>query len=177
MATDTIYFWKTGEHPYGAFSNWAATPFEAEGWKFATAEHYIMWRKATLFGDDHTAHRVLLAATPIEAKAFGRRVRGFDDDVWRMRRDGIAHDALLHKFTSSRQLCDLLLGTGGAVIAEASPVDTVWGIGIDAEAARSGVAWRGENVLGRALMRVRGVLRGGGAAAEGNSKQSGDKDE
>ena len=43
--------------------------------------------------------------------------------------------------------------------AEASPVDRIWGIGIDADSARAGEPWRGENVLGKALMKVREEFR------------------
>lgn len=36
-------------------SQWFPSPFTAGGNTFATAEHYMMWRKAMLFDDRHTA--------------------------------------------------------------------------------------------------------------------------
>jgi ribA/ribD-fused uncharacterized protein len=39
---------------------------------FKTTEHYMMYRKAILFGDQGTANKILAAETPAEAKALGR---------------------------------------------------------------------------------------------------------
>lgn len=158
--SETIYFWKTGEVPYGVFSNWAHSPFQpAADPLFPTAEHYIMWCKADLFRDAHSMHRIAAAVSPAEAKAIGRRVQGFDDAVWQARRDSIAMSALRLKFRAHPDMLKVLLDTGDAVIAEASPVDRIWGIGIDADSARAGEPWRGENVLGKALMKVREEFR------------------
>ena len=54
-----------------------------------------------------------------------------------------------------------MLSTGNAILAEASPYDNIWGIGIDRETAmkESVEQWRGENLLGFALMEVRDWLR------------------
>ena len=61
----------------------------------------------------------------------------------------------------------LLLGTGDQVLVEASPVDSVWGIGLaeDHPHASQPLLWPGENGLGFALMKVRQQLIGNGAAA------------
>ena len=54
-----------------------------------------------------------------------------------------------------------LLATGDAIIAECSPNDRIWGIGLALDDPRhQDVAqWQGESILGRALMRVRDTLR------------------
>ena len=66
------------------------------------------------------------------------------------------------KFGGDPRLKAYLLATGDAVLVEASPVDTIWGIGLAADDARASDprAWRGENLLGFALVRARGILRG-----------------
>ncbi|TGP15610.1 DUF1768 domain-containing protein, partial [Mesorhizobium sp. M1D.F.Ca.ET.234.01.1.1] len=48
------------------------------------------------------------------------------------------------------------------VLVEASPVDRIWGIGLaaDDEKAANPLLWRGENLLGFALMQARDRLRG-----------------
>ncbi|KAF2269641.1 hypothetical protein CC78DRAFT_612013 [Lojkania enalia] len=46
-------------------------------------EHYIMYRKAVLFNDPSHAEKILIAATPAEARALRRQVRGFNRDKWK----------------------------------------------------------------------------------------------
>jgi len=45
---------------------------------------------------------------------------------------------------------------------EASPKDKIWGIGLGAKSAveKGEEAWKGLNLLGKALMEVREMLRG-----------------
>ena len=64
------------------------------------------------------------------------------------------------KFGQNPHLRSFLLETQGKVIAEASPVDKVWGVGLQ-ESDRSindPDQWKGENLLGFALMEVRDKL-------------------
>ena len=51
----------------------------------------------------------------------------------------------------------LLQATGDSVIAEASPKDKIWGIGLTADKASKlpPERWPGENLLGRILMELR----------------------
>ena len=55
---------------------------------------------------------------------------------------------------------EILLKTGNATLAEASPYDRIWGIGLSADdpKAMNPDLWKGENLLGHALMRVRDEL-------------------
>ena len=65
------------------------------------------------------------------------------------------------KFSQNPNLKEFLLSTGDALIAEASPYDKIWGIGLDRNTALRGTVeqWKGENLLGCALMDVRDWLR------------------
>ena len=69
--TDAIFFYRVGD-AYGAFSNWAPTPFTVDGVSFSTAEQYIMYRKCLTFGDTVTAEKLLSSDSPREQKALGR---------------------------------------------------------------------------------------------------------
>ena len=63
----------------------------------------------------------------------------------------------LAKFTQNAELKAFLLSSDDAVIAEASPADKIWGIGmkrIDPRAMNE-LEWEGSNLLGKALMRAR----------------------
>ena len=66
----------------------------------------------------------------------------------------------LHKFMGSEDLREFLLSTGDKILVEASPYDTVWGIGMkeDDPDCRNPRLWKGENLLGFALMDVREKL-------------------
>ncbi|MFC8332960.1 MULTISPECIES: NADAR family protein [Streptomyces] len=146
----------------GCLSQWWPSPFTVAGVEYATAEHWMMAAKARLFEDAGAERRVLSAGHPAEAKKAGRLVRGFDEAVWRRERFGIVVDGSVHKFASDPALRAFLLGTGGRVLVEASPVDRVWGIGLAADDARATdpERWRGPNLLGFALMAARERLRG-----------------
>ncbi|MFJ7234877.1 NADAR family protein [Streptomyces tendae] len=147
----------------GCLSQWWPSPFTADGVQYATAEHWMMAGKARLFADAEAERRVLAAAHPAGAKKAGRLVRGFDEAVWERERFRIVVEGSVHKFASDSALRAFLLGTGGRVLVEASPVDRVWGIGLaaDDEAAQDPERWRGPNLLGFALMAARERLRAG----------------
>ena len=101
----------------------------------------------------------MTATDPATIKRLGRNVRPFDATAWEtavydhVRRINIA------KFSQNDDLRARLLATGGRFLAEASPNDTTWGIGLDAATAAvtAPSKWPGANLLGVALMEVRDV--------------------
>lgn len=159
-----VFFWGHQEGKGGVtascFSQWYDAPFEVEGQRYPTAEHFMMAEKAALFGDQATRAEVLRAPNPGAAKALGRKVRGFDEAMWVQNRFGIVVRANEAKFSQNRDLRQFLRQTGSRVLVEASPVDRVWGIGLaaDDENVNNPNLWRGLNLLGFALMQVRGGL-------------------
>ncbi|WP_434403376.1 NADAR family protein [Streptomyces sp. NBC_01353] len=162
-----LHFWGHRPRPDGqlsasCLSQWWASPFEVDGVRYATAEHWMMAAKARLFGDPEAERAALSSRTPAEAKKAGRLVRGFDETVWQRERFGIVVEGSVHKFASDDALRAFLLGTGGRVLVEASPLDRVWGIGLAADDPRAmdPARWQGLNLLGFALMEARERLRG-----------------
>jgi hypothetical protein len=120
----------------------------------------MMASKARLFGDDDAVAAVLAAASPRAAKAAGRAVRGFDEQAWAAARFNLVVAGNLAKFRQNPELGGFLAATRPKVLAEASPRDRIWGIGMAAghpEATRPS-RWRGLNLLGFALMNVRDQL-------------------
>lgn len=163
-----LHFWGHRPRPDGAIgasclSQWWPAPFTVDGIEYATAEHWMMARKARLFGDAEAESRALAAASPAQAKKEGRLVRGFSDVTWERERFGIVVEGNVHKFSQHPELSAFLLGTGERVLVEASPMDRIWGIGLaaDDERAHDPARWRGLNLLGFALMEVRERLRTG----------------
>lgn len=144
-------------------SQWYPAPFEVDGHRYLTAEHWMMAHKALLF-DDHERHAAILAAHgPAEAKDHGRHVKGFSEPAWAAERFEVVVQGNVHKFGQHAELEHYLHATAGHVLVEASPVDRVWGIGLaqdDPRATRPD-KWRGLNLLGFALMEARERLLGG----------------
>ncbi|MDX5461771.1 NADAR family protein [Micromonospora tulbaghiae] len=162
-----LHFWghrpqRDGSVGAGCLSQWWPAPFTVDGREFATAEHWMMWHKATLFGDHAVAERVLAAGHPHRAKALGRQVRDFDEATWVARRYEIVVAGSVAKFSQHEALRRFLLGTGDRVLVEASPTDRVWGIGLTADDPRAAdpATWRGDNLLGFALLEARATLAG-----------------
>ena len=155
-----LFFWGHRTPGPGWLSQWWPAPFTVDGVVYATAEHYMMAEKARLFGDAETADAVVAAPHPGRAKDLGRRVRGFDERTWREHRVAIVGKGNRAKFEQHPELRDYLLGTRNRVLVEASPLDRVWGIGLAADDPRAErpSSWRGENLLGFALMTVRDAL-------------------
>ena len=154
MAEAFTFFWKS------ALSQWHLAPFTVGGVRFTHAEQFMMYAKALLFGDRDAAERILKSATPREQQAIGRTVRGFDEAVWILFREGIVFQGNHARFAQNPDQWELLLATRGTTLVEASPHDQVWGIGLAADdpRARDRAPWRGLNLLGQALTRVRESL-------------------
>lgn len=165
---DYIYFWRASKTPEGTvgpgcFSQWWPSSFKVGEQEYRTAEHFMMYSKAKLFGDDEIAEQVLQTEGCREAKALGRKVENFDSELWREHRFAIVLRGNLAKFSQNQDLKDYIASTKEAVIVEASPTDSTWGIGLAEEEAvgLSPEEWPGLNLLGFALMRTRALLEAG----------------
>lgn len=119
-----------------------------------------MASKAKLFGDEDAFQLIVESLDPHSAKALGRQVRNFDDKVWKSNARRIVNQGNVHKFGQNPDLKAFLLSSGDAVLVEAAPRDQIWGIGLgqDNPKAQDPKQCRGQNLLGFALMDVRGAL-------------------
>ncbi|WP_114783055.1 NADAR family protein [Botryobacter ruber] len=161
-----IYFWgHTNKYnePVGkfCFSQWYESPFTVQGITYKTSEHWMMAQKALLFGDSNNFEKIISSNKPGEAKALGREVSGYDDDVWNDQKFEIVKLGNIHKFNQNPELAEFLLKTENRILVEASPIDTVWGIGLsqDDNDIDNIYVWRGQNLLGFALMEVRDFFK------------------
>ncbi|MET8622915.1 NADAR family protein [Kitasatospora sp. NPDC004669] len=160
-----VMFWghtqrKAGETRQECLSQWWPGRFTVDGVTYASAEHWMMAGKARMFGDEAIEQRVLEARTPAEAKKLGRLVKDFDERTWTAGRFELVVEGNVAKFGQDEALRAYLLGTGGRVLVEASPLDRVWGIGLASDDIRAErpLEWRGLNLLGFALMEARARL-------------------
>ena len=163
---EMCHFWgnqpsKNGKITKSCFSQWWKQDFRARSHTFLYAEQYMMASKARLFGDDEILKQILACDNPKQIKDFGRKVRGFDERVWNKFKYTIVLLGNWHKFNQNIELKDFLLSTGDKILVEASPYDIIWGIGLaeNCTEAQDPMLWRGQNLLGFALMEVRDELR------------------
>jgi ribA/ribD-fused uncharacterized protein len=160
-----LHFWghqapASGLITKSCLSQWYDAPFEAKGIIYRTAEHFMMASKARLFNDKIALNKILSASNPGAAKAFGREITGFIEKTWDHQRFDVVIQANCLKFSQHPSLHEFLLRTGDQILVEASPTDRIWGIGLSSTDpnADNPNHWKGDNLLGFALMSVRGQL-------------------
>ena len=160
-----IFFWgrankNDAELTKSCLSQWWASRFVVKKNKYTSAEHWMMAEKARLFQDNEMEIKILQASKPATVKAFGRQVKNFDETLWKEHRSNIVIEGNFHKFSQNPDLKKFLLNTKKRILVEASPFDKNWGIDLeeDHEHAKNPRLWKGENLLGFALMEVRDRL-------------------
>ena len=148
------------DEEYGFLSNWYQSAFTVDGIKFCCMEQYMMYQKAQVFHDAKAATEILKTSDAGKIKAIGRSVRNYDETIWNGMRQVIVYRGLLEKFKQNDELRQKLLATAPAVLAECAVQDKVWGVGLSMHDDRRFRLneWRGQNLLGFALMLVRDEL-------------------
>jgi len=152
-----VLFWK----PPSTYGQWSPSTFEVDGAVYNCAEQFMMAEKARLFGDHETRGKILAELHPAKQKALGQKVSNFNEALWDKEKFNIVVSGNRAKFTQNPELLQQLLATGDKTLVEASPMDNIWGIGLDATQALAcdSKTWPGQNLLGKALMRVRKKLQ------------------
>ncbi|XP_062581098.1 uncharacterized protein LOC134242910 [Saccostrea cucullata] len=150
------YFWKS----HSVFSQWYMKDFEVDGIKYNCAEQYMMHQKAVLMKDHESAQIILALDEPREMKQRGRYVENFNQELWDKNCRNIVEKGNMAKFSQDKKSKDILFSTYPKTLVEASPMDKIWGIGLakDDERAWNKQTWRGQNLLGEILTKVRDTL-------------------
>jgi ribA/ribD-fused uncharacterized protein len=163
--TDFLFFWGhtpkiPGVVDKSCLSQWFPASFVVNDVRYATAEHWMMARKAALFYDMDAYEKILQSEKPGVAKAIGREVQNFDAQTWNNKAYQFVVEGSIHKFSQNEALRVFLVQTGRKVIVEASPTDRIWGIGMgpDDNKINDPSKWKGTNWLGFALMEARDFL-------------------
>jgi len=130
---------------YRFLSNFWPAKVIFNGITFPTVEHAYQAAKTT---DKEEQLKIAKLPLPDQAKRAGRKVKmqpGFDKIKLK-----IMEDLVRQKFQNHKQLKEKLLATGDAVLVEGNWWgDTYWGV----------CRGRGENHLGRILMKIRSELK------------------
>jgi ribA/ribD-fused uncharacterized protein len=125
-------------------------------------EKAIMACKAAAMGDRRSYEKIAASnASPAIIKGMGRKVQGFNDDIWKSIECSVAYEVVYQKFLKVDEVRHVLLSTEDWVIAEATRNDSNWGIGLDVgdKLVHHPAQWPGTNMLGWALMETRTALR------------------
>jgi ribA/ribD-fused uncharacterized protein len=163
---------EVGRITNAVYSQFYPAEFHIDGERFCWAEQWMMAAKARLFGDQEALAAILAADEPLACKRIGRTVRNYDEERWRVARFDLVVEGNIAKFGQNVALRDHLLASGDAILVEAAPRDQIWGIGYgrDNPAVHDPLRWRGRNLLGFALVKVRALLRGEIPAPDGATK-------
>jgi len=147
------FFWN------GPLSNFYPSHFEDQCLSYNCTEQYFMAHKALLFDDLRSYDLIMNCIVPARIKQYGRAVTGFNQERWDAFKCMIMFRGCLQKYLQNPDLRYILLNTGYKIIVEASPYDKIWGIGYDQATALANKNNWGENLLGKTLMQIRGILQ------------------
>jgi ribA/ribD-fused uncharacterized protein len=141
----------------GYLSNWYLSKFTVGEVTFSSMEQYMMYKKAMCFKDSKIADKILATDDVAQIKAYGREVSNYNESYWNGVRQIIVYEGLLAKFSQNEDLKEKLKATGNEILAECAVRDRIWGIGLSMkDPDRLEIdKWKGQNLLGYALMMVR----------------------
>lgn len=153
---EIVLFWgKTN-----LFSQWYPITFTIDGKQYNCTEQWMMASKARLFEDEEKEEWIMRTDSPKLQKAYGRLVSNFNQTTWTQHAYDIVVKGNYAKFSQNDFLKQDLIETGDKIIAEASPFDRIWGIGLGRNNPKALCPgqWKGRNLLGKALMDVRKLI-------------------
>ena len=124
-----------------------------------------MYLKARGLGDDKVANEILALDYNskltdkqrfAKAKSLGKKCK-FNKFVFFANREQWMYTALSAKFEVDEEFRSVLMSEEyrGLTFVEASPIDVNWGIGLSAAKACAGEKWKGKNLLGKLLTKLR----------------------
>ncbi len=155
-----FFYSHVGSNPNTCLSNFYPVRFTDGKLIFKNSEQYLMYHKAMLMGDKSTAQNILRAHKAYIAKALGRKVEPWNQELWDKEKETIMVNGLMLKFGQNKNLRDYLLSTVGKTLVEAAYNDPIWGVGMalgDPNLIYPD-RWKGQNLLGKCLEIVRAKL-------------------
>lgn len=150
---DPILFYNSFEKYYEFSNFYEFAPFELDGKKWKSSEHYFQAQK--FIGTPYEEYIRVYADTPRMAFELARNpsVIKWQRPDWEEVKLFVMYKGLLAKFGANEQPRVLLHSTRDRKLVEHTSHDSYWGDG--------GIAGKGKNYLGKLLEDVRLVLRGG----------------
>jgi len=152
-----ILFSTPDANEHGYLSLEWAVDLEFQGTMYHSAKQAVYAEMAKIAGDEEGLRAIMEKDSPLLI----HYERKGSEEEWKMNLARLLYEVNLQKFTRYAELKDMLLQTGTDVLGASVPYDALVGIGLsmDRKEATQQEYWTGENLLGRALMEVRRVLR------------------
>ena len=140
-------------------SNFHAANFEIGNKTYTSVEQYFMSQKAATLEDHITKNKMLSTKQTAKINYLAKTINTFDQGKWNEVACGFMKTGVFAKFEQNPRLKQLLK-TGNSILAEASPRDKYWGIGlhINDPKMNNPENWVGKNNLGKILMECREFL-------------------
>ena len=156
-----MFFWNPENTLESCLSQWTKSDFKDIAHGYNCTEQYMMAQKAIFFQDHENEKRIMETDDPFEMKKLGRKVRNFNSKEWNKVKYSIVLNGNYYKFSQNKEMRDFLIATGDKILVEASPEDKIWGVGLDKsnDDIYNLNKWKGENLLGFALMELRDELK------------------
>ncbi|KAI5832766.1 DUF1768-domain-containing protein [Schizophyllum commune Tattone D] len=136
--------------PYYGFTNFSDHPVIFDNKTYPTSEHLFQASKFLGYRPLLAEHIRKVSRRPAVAFSEARRFQPEVRPDWLQVNIEMMDRAIYHKFKQHHDLREELLSTGDAELIEDSDKDAFWGVGADR---------KGRNELGKALMRLRDILR------------------
>lgn len=144
---------------FDPFSNLYKTSFFIDDNCFNCVEQAVQFYKAQYFGDMKTAETIMKISEPIAQRCLGRKIKKYDFRKWLKVSNEFMWKAVYAKFQQNPELKQLLLKTNGWYLAYADTVDYTYSTGLSKfhKNAYNKKQWKGKNLLGKQLMKLRSM--------------------
>ncbi len=134
------------------FSNFHPSPFQADGLRFPTNEHYYQYHKARFAKEEAIAADILIENDPAKVKRLGDQVKA--PAQW-YNNVGLSTMTcgIVHKFQQNERLRPLITRCASKNFVECSQYDKFWANGLKFTDDNTGnpKCWKGRNMLGNCL--------------------------
>lgn len=136
---------------------------DASTYEFTSTEQAFMYYKALYFDNQELADEIIKEHNPNKCRLMGRQVKGYNDEKWSKVRYEVFYRLNLAKYTQDKNLQKKLLDLkfDNKIFVEASPIDRIWGVGLDENnpLIDDKENWKGTNFLGKILTEVREKIK------------------
>jgi ribA/ribD-fused uncharacterized protein len=116
---------------------------------------WMMSMKALCSDDYESFVNIMTSDDPIYINKLANEIKNIDEENWNEQKYEIVILGNYLKFSQNHNLKNWLIKTRDVQLVQASPIDSIWGIGIGIQDAEQGKEWKGRNLLGKAIMEVR----------------------